>query len=181
MKKEASMKSKKSQVWVETVVYTLIGLTIIGIVVGVATPRIKEVTDNAIIEQTISALTELNQKIIGTQSAIGSSRAVSFKIKKGEIFIDSVKDQIIFTLKDTTLKYSEVGQSIEQGNLIIITQGEEGEYDLSLILDYSSVSNKPLNITYNNKDEGSLLTQAPSPYQLLMENKGNNQLDIVLV
>ena len=40
--------SCKAQAWVETVVYTLIGLTIIGIVIGMATPKIKSMTDEAI-------------------------------------------------------------------------------------------------------------------------------------
>ena len=174
-------RGNRAQVWVETVVYTLIGLSIIGIVVGIATPKIREVTDRALIEQTLSALSELNEKIVGTQSAIGSSRIVNFQIKKGEILIDSSADQIIFTLKDTGLLYSQLGTPIRQGDLIILTTGEEKDYDISLTLDYSSESNRPLNITYGNKDETYLLTKAPTPYQLLMENKGNSQLDIILV
>ncbi len=173
--------NKSGQVWVETVVYTLIGLSIIGIVVGIATPKIKEVTDKALIEQTLSALNELNEKIVGTQTAIGSSRIVSFQIKKGDILIDSLNNQIIFTLRDTRLLYSEVGTPIRQGYLIILTSGGENDYDISLTLDYSDESNRPLNITYDNKDETYLLTKAPTPYQLLMENKGNSQLDILLV
>ena len=40
MNKNILPKSKRSQVWVETVVYTLIGLTIIGIVLSMALPQI---------------------------------------------------------------------------------------------------------------------------------------------
>jgi len=66
--------NKSGQAWVETVIYTLIGLSIIGIVLGVATPKIKELTDKAIIDQTISAMNDLDNKIVAVQVAAGNSR-----------------------------------------------------------------------------------------------------------
>ena len=43
----------KAQVWVETAVYTIIGLAIIGIILAIANPSIQRYKDNAVIEQTI--------------------------------------------------------------------------------------------------------------------------------
>ena len=39
------MKLKRGQVWVETVIYTLIGLAIIGVVMAAALPKINERKD----------------------------------------------------------------------------------------------------------------------------------------
>ena len=47
------MNSRKGQIWIETVIYTLIGLALIGLVLAILTPKIKEFGDRQIIEQTI--------------------------------------------------------------------------------------------------------------------------------
>ena len=45
-------REKRAQVWVETVIYTLIGLVIMGLLIGVTTPKIKEMNDKIILGQT---------------------------------------------------------------------------------------------------------------------------------
>ena len=44
---------KRGQIWVETVIYTLIGLTIIGLLLAVSKPQIDKQKDKALIEQKI--------------------------------------------------------------------------------------------------------------------------------
>ena len=172
-------RDRKSQVWVETVVYTLIGLTIIGIVVGMALPKIKKSTDKAIIEQTISALNELDEKITETQSASGNSRIINFRIKKGNLLIDSKRDILVFEIEDSLLMYSQPGSVIPQGNIFVLTEGEleDKEFNINLILNYSS----SLNLTYDGDDIEYTLTQAPTAYQILMKNQGSGNLDFSLV
>ena len=53
----------KGQVWIETVVYILIGLALIAIVLAFVMPRINEEKNKAIVEQTIKALSVLDDKI----------------------------------------------------------------------------------------------------------------------
>ena len=55
---------KKGQVWIETVVYTLIGLSIIAIILTMAMPQIDKMKDKSVVEQTATALNELDKKII---------------------------------------------------------------------------------------------------------------------
>ena len=64
VKKILRKKSKVAQVWVETAIYTLIGLTIIAIVMSVATPQIEKMKEKAIIGQTLEAMNHLNNEII---------------------------------------------------------------------------------------------------------------------
>ena len=43
----------KGQVWIETVVYTLIAFAILGAILGFAKPKIEQLQDKSIIEQSI--------------------------------------------------------------------------------------------------------------------------------
>ena len=56
MQKRSELRSlainqKRAQVWVETVTYTLIGLTIIGLLIAGIKPKIEESRDKSIINQ----------------------------------------------------------------------------------------------------------------------------------
>ena len=79
------VKSKKAQVWIETVIYTLIGLILIAIVLAYATPKIQESQDNLLVGQSIDAMQVFAEKIDETAAAgIGTRSIVSLTIKKGE-------------------------------------------------------------------------------------------------
>ena len=54
---------KKGQVWIETVVYTLIGLSIIAIILTMAMPQIDKMKDKSVVEQTATALNELKSQL----------------------------------------------------------------------------------------------------------------------
>jgi len=170
------LRSRRSQAWVETVVYTLIGLTIIGIVVGMATPRIKELTDRAIIEQSMVAMNNINQKMISVRTAEGTTLKIDFRIKKGELEINALENKLSFILRETGLMFSEPGTSISQGDIEILTQENNKKYDIYLILDYSGV----LDITYEGANIDKILTQAPTAYPILIKNRGET-IDITLV
>lgn len=166
-------RGRLAQVWVETVVYTLIGLTIIGAIIAVTTPKIKQLTDKAIIEQTISAMNDLDNVIREVSDyASGTSLNPSFKIKKGELVIDSGKDRIFFVLKDTNLKYSQVGSNVTQGNLVVFTEQNVQKYNVYLILNYN------FNLTFNGLDETKIFTQAPVAYNFHVTHQGWEKIDI---
>ena len=69
---------ERGQVWIETVLYTMIGLVLIGLVLGFVNPKIEESKDNLIIEQTLTLLNDLDSKINIAQDNI---RIASFSIK----------------------------------------------------------------------------------------------------
>jgi len=101
--------SKHSQVWVETSIYTLIGLTLIAVVLTVALPQIEKIKDRETIKQTIVALNLLNQKITETREAPSSTRIYDLFLSKGKIEIDCEKDIISYTLENTRLEFSQIG------------------------------------------------------------------------
>ena len=59
--------NKKGQVWVETVIYTLIGLAVIGLLLAVAKPKIDQMKDRALIDQAVEAMEAINSKIYEVQ------------------------------------------------------------------------------------------------------------------
>lgn len=163
------MLNNKAQVWVETVVYTLIGLSIMGLVLAFALPKINEMKDKAIIDQTIEALNELDTKILDASSTAGSTRIVDFKIGKGKAVIDGVNDIVTFTLPESHVVYSEPGATTKIGEISVKTEKKAKTSKVELWLNYTG----RFDITYNRQDQEKALQQAPSPYKILIENNGS--------
>ena len=76
---------KRGQVWVETVLYTLIGLVLIGLVLAFASPRISEAKDRLVVEQSINSLNAFDEKV---NIDPGNVRRIDFTIKRGALYID---------------------------------------------------------------------------------------------
>lgn len=165
------MKDKKAQVWVETVVYTLIGLVLIGTVLTIAIPVIQKQKDKAVIEKTHIAVNELDNNIlIVKRNGIGNIREVNFFINKGTLTFNGVEDKIIFEIKDSSYAFSEVGDEIPIAgtNLKANTKKFGKKFSIILKLDYTD----KINITYFGKEQNSTLSPGATPYILLIENKG---------
>ncbi len=172
------MKSqKRGQVWIETVLYTLIALALIGLVLGFVMPKINQTKDKLVIEQTINVLTLMDDKINRAAEAVGSSRKIEFNIKRGELYINSTSNKIVFVLDELTKPYSSPGVDIKNGPVTIRTESEQKNNKISLSLDYST----RYNITYSGADEDKKFNPIPTAYSLMVENKGVSgaiQLDI---
>ncbi|MDP3881566.1 MAG: hypothetical protein Q8Q31_01675 [Nanoarchaeota archaeon] len=131
-------KSIKGQVWIETVIYTLIGLILIAIVLAYATPKINESRDNLLIEQSINAMQLFGEKIDETTAAgVGTRSIISLTIKKGELLIpkSSVENSTL-DLRLSGLKklYSEPGQEIKLDRVSVISREEAKSNGVSIIV-----------------------------------------------
>lgn len=165
------------QVWVETVIYTLIALTIIGLFLAFARPKIEEIQDKAIIEQSITMLEDVNSIILSTvQGGAGNQRVIELSIKKGSLRVDSPNDLIIFEL-DGRYAYTEPGADVKVGNIIARTEQTGRLNRVTLISNYSMY-----NITNQNKEDIKTIGKSPTPYTLTIQNKGviggKNVIDI---
>lgn len=164
-------RNKKGQVWVETVIYTLIGLVLIGTVLSFITPAIKTQQDKAIVGRSVTALTELDNAIAKVKSAgISNARQLTFLIGEGTLTIDGANDQIIFQIDESSYAYSEVRTTVEISgtNLRARTVESGKDYDITLTLDYKD----KLNITFAGEDKPISLGASPNPYILIVENLG---------
>lgn len=83
-RKKLSVKNIRAQVWIETVLYTLIAFVMIGLVLAYAKPKIEELQDKTIIEQSIEMLKNIDSTIL-TIGAPGNQRLIEIGIKKRRI------------------------------------------------------------------------------------------------
>ena len=164
---------KRGQIWVETVIYTLIALILIGLVLTFITPKIKEIQDRVIIEQTIGLMNNLDIIISSIANVAGNKRIVDIGIKKGTLKIDGENDILIFEIK-TEYEYSQPGEDINIGDITARTEKIGGLNIITLISNYSQYD-----LNYNGKNELKEISQSATPYKLSIENKGANGKTII--
>lgn len=159
---------KRGQIWVETVIYTLIALVMIGLVLSYVRPRVEELQDKSLIEQSIALIKDIDSTLL-TMGGTGNQRLIELGIKKGSLKIDGVNDELFFEI-ESKYTYSEPGIPIEHGVVIINTE-KRGKFNrVTLLRNYSLV----YNITYDGEDKSKTLNKASLPYKLSILNKGGS-------
>jgi hypothetical protein len=172
-KSRRGQSNKKGQIWVETVIYTLIAFVMIGLVLAYAKPKIEELQDKSIIEQSIGMMKDIDSTIL-TIGCAGNQRAIELGIKKGVLKIDGVNDLIIFEI-ESKHTYSEPGIDIIDGNLIIHTE-KMGKFNIvNLTRDYS----EGYDIKYQGRDELKLISKSSIPYRMFISNKGGENKIVI--
>jgi uncharacterized protein (UPF0333 family) len=161
---------KKAQIWIETAIYTLIGLTIIVILITSATPQIEKIKDNGIISQTTEALITLNNEIFEVEQAGGAGRVVYFTVAKGKLKINAEDNIIQYVLEDTRLELTEENKTVKEGDIYILTKERGSRFDIFLTMNYTD----RLNMTFNNEEKIEILQAGKIPYKIQIENKGDN-------
>lgn len=161
-----AMTKKRGQVWVETVLYTLIGIAIIGVLLAVSKPKIDEIQDRALIEQTIESLNTIDAKILEVQRVPGNVRVLELKISEGDFNIIPEENRLEWVI-DSSYQYSELDEEINFGGIKILTTGTN-PYRVKVSSNYS------VNITLSGMEESRTLSSAPTPYLLRMESMGSN-------
>jgi len=171
-------KGVKGQVWIETVTYTLIALVMIGLVLSFAKPKIEELQDKAIIEQSVQMLKEFDLvvKEVG-EGVVGNTRKIETNLKKGSIKVDSPNDLLIFEMK-SRYQYSQPRQSYQEGALTVYTTEDGKYYPINITLNYSGI----YNITYSSLENQKIISKSSTSYEIFISKKGgtSNQIDIAV-
>ncbi len=161
------LKNRSGQIWIETVIYTLIGLALIGLVLAILTPKIKEFKDKTVIEETISLLNIFDSKINDVLAAPGNKRKIQMTIDKGTLGVNSTGDSFKFVLVQSRVKYSEPGITIGIGRINVTTEIAGENYKVTLELNYNH------NLTFGGQEtDVKEFTPATIPYNIFIENKG---------
>jgi type II secretory pathway pseudopilin PulG len=171
------MENKKAQVWVESVLYTLIGLAIIGLLLAVTRPAIQKTQDEFVIQQTVKAMHELDNKMIEIKQATGNRRVVEFQLSRGDLTIDANDNKIKWALKGSGYMYSEPGYEVGVGNIKVLTEKNADRYNIYLTMDYSKSSE----ITIDGHGGYRTLQPAKTPYSLILENYGPNDIGVIQI
>ena len=159
------LEEKFGQVWVETAIYTLIGLALIAIIITMATPQIEKIKDKTVIDQTVDAMNILDNEILNVEQSEGTIGKVIFKIAKGKLEINQDTDSIVYYLEDTKLELSEPGENIKQGNLVLLTKKEAARFTISLTLNYDNID------IINQNSDPIILQAGATPYKIVIENQ----------
>jgi type II secretory pathway pseudopilin PulG len=163
------IRNKKAQVWVETVIYTLIALAIIALVLAFVKPKIEEYKDKVIIESAMDGMRILKNAIDESSITAGNVRIVEFSLKKGTLSVDPENATIEYLLDKSSFSYTEPGEVIDRGGLKVLTKDEKGK-KIFVWLQLGGI-----NLTYNEKVKKEALQATPSPYKLRVENKGKEE------
>jgi len=183
---------KRGQIWIETVLYTLIGMVLIGLVLAFATPVIKEQKDKSVVEASIQAISSLDSEISSVKrGGESNTREVEIFIKKGKFIIGAANslngedDMLIFEIEDSDYAASEVGDDelidISGTNLKIKTEKQGEKYKITIYRIYPLTDT---DLTYarkanegNNQEQGQreyIFDQSSTPYRILVENWGDD-------
>lgn len=163
------IKKKRGQVWIETVIYTLIAFILIASVLAFVRPKIQEMQDQAIIEQSITLIQDIDSLITNViNSGSGNKRLIELNINQGILKIDGFNDRLIFELFTSTT-YSEPGTNVTDGNIIIRTDKLGDENKVTLVREYNS---SKYNITINKIEDVKSLGKSATSYKLFIANLG---------
>ena len=166
----------KAQIWVETVIYTLIAFVMIGLVLSFIRPKIEQVRDEAIIEETIRLMEDLDNIILSVRDVTGNQRLIDMNIKKGVLNIDGIKNQVDFKM-ESAFTYSQPGEDVLYGDIVVRTMKKTGDLNvITLVSNYS----KDYDIQYKEENKLMSLTQSPTPYRTSVSNKGINASKIII-
>jgi type II secretory pathway pseudopilin PulG len=166
---------KRGQVWVETVIYTLIALVMIGLVLSFIQPKILELQDKSTLQQSISMLNDIDSVISSlAQNGPGNTRKVEVSIKTGSLTIDSVDDLITYTMSQSHYQFSEPDKPVNFGDIVVYTHTVNDLSTVNMTLNYTN----SYNITYSGQNVNKVITQAATPYNVLISNLGGNETEI---
>lgn len=159
----------RGQVWIETVLYTLIGLALIALVLIFVTPQINETKDRVLVEQSIDSLQLFDEKI---QEVIdqgeGNRRSIpAYSMRRGELVIDGVQNEIRFDLMDLKTTYSEPDIAIPYGRVSLTSKKDSGKDSVSMVIEYPD----DVDLKYNGQDEVKKFSASSVPYIFSIENK----------
>jgi len=166
---------KRGQVWIETVLYTLIGLALIGLALGFIMPKINQARDSALVDQAVNSMNAFDEKINEViERGPGNVRETEFSIKKGELYINSSADEIVLVIDGLSKPVSQPGVDIQRGRITQTSVVEQKANSVYLRMNYTA------NITYANGDETRKFTAASLPYDFFIENKGYSNNAVVV-
>lgn len=164
--------NNKGQVWIETVLYTIIGLAIIAIVLALVMPKINQSKDEVSVEQSISAMQSLDSKINDVSQQQGDIGKVEFTVGRGYLDINATNSSLTFVINDLSSLYSQPGVPITDGDIQVLSEKGQKYDSVYLTLNYA------YNITYGGQNVDKVLFAAPVPYEIYIQNENNKQLDI---
>ena len=170
-------RNKLGQIWVETVIYTLIAFVLISAILAIAQPKIEKIQDKTFVEQSLGVMKDLNNVFLSlAQGGAGNKRLVELGINKGNLKIDASKDELVFEIESSYL-YSEPGQEISDGDILIHTREKGDGFVVNMTQNYSG----RYNLRYAGKDELKIMGESSASYKLFISHKGKDASNKIII
>ena len=164
------------QVWVETVVYMLVGLSLMALVLAFVIPKVNEYRDRSVIENTIAALNVIDGKINEVLEAPLNTRVVDMTLKRGDLYFNASGDSIYYILEDSKVAYSEPNEPVSLGKITVLTEPIiKGTNRITISMKYA------FNLDYQNNQSVRKYSSAVVPYRFSFTNQGNDDGDVPTV
>ena len=171
------LREKQGQVWMETLLYTAVGLAIIGVVLSFTVPKLEQNKERALVSKQIADLKRLDAAILDiANSPIDSTKTYELSLERGALIIDGLENSITSSLESST-RYSEPGVAVQDGRVsVLTTQIDKKSYRIVMRTTYQSFG---VNLTANRADKSIEFTQAPTPYVLEIGRERGIHVDAV--
>ncbi len=164
---------KKGQVWIETVTYTLIAFVLIGLILAFVKPKIDELQNRALIDQSINVLKHIDSTINEVYNeGVGNKRMIEVSIQDGSITFNSTENSISFFLEGNYM-YSEPGLEYNEGSFTVLTTKVGSNYKVLIKKKYPN-----FDLTYSSKEDSKTLSKSSTPYNVFVSNKGGTSQNI---
>jgi hypothetical protein len=161
-------KEKRGQVWIETVIYTLIALSLITASLIFINPKIEEMRDSATNEKMLNIMQEIDSTIDSiSRMGSGNKRTMEIKIDQGEFEIDGKNEKIYFEIESNS-QFSQEKKEIKDRRVFIKTEEISDKYLVSFRIDYDD----KYNLTVNNEEISKKIPPSPTFYKLSITNLG---------
>ena len=158
---------KKGQIWIETVTYTLIAFVLIGLILAFVKPKIDELQDKALIDQSINVLKQIDSVMNEVYNeGVGNKRMVEVLIRDGSITFNSTSNSISFLFEGNYM-YSEPDLRYKEGSFDVLTTKVGSTYKVLVKKDYPN-----FNLTYFDREKSKTLSKSTTFYELFISNKG---------
>jgi hypothetical protein len=143
-------KTKKSQIWISVIIYTLVALLALVLILNTGLPILTEMKDRSVFTKIKDVMLDLDRQIteIANQGE-GSQAAVSFEIKDGEMKFQD--NQLIWEI-ETDSKIISPRTSTRLGNLIISSNANVRTFELNdSYLMETAIKNDNFSVKINKK------------------------------
>jgi hypothetical protein len=140
----------------------------IGLVLSYAQPKIQQLQDQTILQQSTTMLKQIDATI-ATMGTTGNQRIIEIGIKQGMLKLNCSSDDIIFEM-DSESTYSEPGKIINDGEVKVYTVKKSGYNTVTLTLSYG----ENYNLKFEGKDDLKTLSKSSTPYKLSISNDGSD-------
>ena len=178
------VRNNLGQIWIETALYLLIGISLIALFLVFAIPKIQEYQDRVIFESSLDAMIDIDNSVSELRRrGSGNQKRLDLFVRKGRVRIEAnnfetnalTDDSVVLIIERSRFAASEIKFNyfidVSGTNLKVNTEEAGDKYNIIIKREFK---NTFFNLTYSGVDKLKEFGVAPTPYGLIIKNKGRD-------